>query len=449
MSLIVNRSIIFDSELPYTVLANDSPVCLFVRDLKKPPQTPGRQAKSPNLADLTVRHYEQLLAAAKIDTSNVTVIPLSVLFNDYISLDQRRKLTYLYDKFIVEASVATRVNAFLGVKLLYRFSRAAFPIDLRAADLAAEWDTVQRQVFYQSLQAADHEITRPHICVGRESQDTAQVAENIVDLLGQLGALQPGGAPNISSLYLRASGNVATTVQLYRDAATSAPEIPAPEVPAPVLLTNADGTVTVQPVEKLTVTVPNLTQHIIDNLHYIVYDVEDDYAEDLGVDPQQKPVYQKRGSIGGGVAGVGPKRRSVLQNPPQQHHHSSQQQHVTRASASGVRRVAATVATGQTSIVDQLVLRGLKELLAQPNIGNLMAGGGGQNYGGNNVRRMQQQQNVGNNGGYVARRSNNPQQQQRGGIVGRNQMAGGNVQRRRNVNQMNGSGVQRNNRRFI
>lgn len=435
------------------MLADDSAVCIFVRDLKKPPTTPGRNAKAPNLADLTVKHYEQLLTAAKVDISTVTIIPLSQLFNEHTSLDQRRKLTYLYDKFMVEASVATRVNAFLGSKLLYE-ARAAFPIDLQAADLAGEFDVVVRQVFYQSHQAADHQFVRPQVCVGRESQDTAQVAENIIDLLGQLGSLHPGGAPNISSLHLRASGNVATSVELFRDATTSAPEIPAPaaeEAAAGTVVKNDDGTETIVPApvaEKLTVSVPNLTQHIIDNQHYIVYDGEDDYAEEFGTDAsptQNVRQFEKRGAGGLGVGGEPPKRRTLTGASPQQ------QAQVQRAGPSGVKKVIATVQAGGTAEVDQLVLRGLKKLLAQQNLAGLMGGEGSQN-GGGQARRMQ---NGGGNAGYVVRRPmmNQPQQQQRGGIVGRNQMGGGNVQRRRNQNQQmngsNGANGMRNNRRFI
>lgn len=440
------------SELPYSVLTEDSSVCLFVRDLKKPPATVGRQAKSATLADLTVRHYEQLLAAANIDTSAVTVMPLSQLFNEHYSLDQRRKLTYLYDKFIVEAPVATAVNAFLGAKLLYD-GRAAFPVDLRAGDLASEWDVVLRQVFYQSQQAAEHLAAKPYICVGRQSHDVAQVAENIIDLLGQLGALHPGGAPNVAALYLRASGNVATAVQLYKDPATSAPVIPPPEVAVATPALNEDGTEAevAAPVEKLTIKVPNLTQHLIDNHHYIVYDGEDDYTEEFG--PDQPPKLTPQQQRAGGATAEYSNRRAPLQNQQYQQQNTHQQR------ANGVRQVASTV-SGQTSNgsgggnnVDELVMRGLKKLLGQQNLGQLVAGI--QQGNGGNVRRMQQQQNGGgghnnNGGGYVARRSINQQQQQQQQVMGRNQMTGGYVQRRRNANPMNGNnGVQRNNRRFI
>lgn len=465
------------------MLSDDSGICIFVRDLKKPPQTPGRQAKAPNLADLTVRHYEQLLNAAKVDISNVTIMPISQLFNDHPSLDQRRKLTYLYDKFMVEASVATRVNAFLGSKLLYE-ARAAFPIDLQAPDLAGEFDVVLRQVFYQSHQASDHQFVRPQVCVGRESQDVAQIAENIIDLLGQLGAVQPGGAPNVSALYLRASGNVATAVELFKDTTASAPVIPPPEVAATaadVVVKNADGTETVVPApaeEKLTVSVPNLTQHIIDNQHYIVYDGDDDYSEEFEGDapPQQRQQggqlqqLQQRPQRGSVVLNPeAPRRRTLLSQPQQQYqqaYNQQQQQNVARAGQSTMKKMVATassaVAAGGTD-VDQLVLRGLKKLLAQQNLAGLMAGGGGQqqqqyNNGGGHQRGVQ-------NGGGV-RRTNNQQlqqqhgqqlQQQRGGVMARNQAGGGNVQRRRNNNnnnnsggQLNGSnGMRQQNRRYI
>lgn len=439
------------------MLADDSAVCIFVRDLKKPPTTPGRNAKAPNLADLTVKHYEQLLTAAKIDISTVTIMPLSQLFNEHSSLDQRRKLTYLYDKFMVEAPVATRVNGFLGAKLLYE-SRAAFPIDLQAADLAGEFDVVLRQVFYQSHQTAENQFVRTQVCVGRESLDVAQVAENIIDLLGQLGPLQPGGAPNISALYLRASGNVATAVELYRDPATSAPEIPAPELPEPVVVKNADGTETVvPPAEKLTVTVPNVNQYIIDNQHYIVYDGEDDYSEEFGVPDTPTKNFEKRLRGGPEAQRAAGGQQQQQQQRQQQH----QQVNVQRAGPSGVKKIVGTVESGNTADVDLMVLQGLKKILSQ-NISHLITGqqngggGGGNNGQPQQQRRMHPQQDGG--AAYVVRRPVN-QQQQRGGIVGRNQMGGGNVQRRvryvNNNGMMNGGNMggnnngMRQNRRFI
>lgn len=190
------------------MLGDDSAVCIFVRDQKKP--TGARAGK--NDYDHTIKHYETMFRTKKIEQSNITFMPLSQFFNEYTTFDQRRKLTYLFDKFMCDTPIATRVNAFLGAKLL-QDGRAAFPIDLASAELAEEMDGVLRQVYYQYPQ--EYTNNKPSIRVGRQSMAADQVVENIIDLVHQLGSLHPGGSQNIQRLHLRANGNVSTVVDLY------------------------------------------------------------------------------------------------------------------------------------------------------------------------------------------------------------------------------------------
>lgn len=214
---ILNRSHISlhsHSELPYTVLAEDAPIVIFVKDIKRPIATPARNAKPASIVDLTIKHYEQLFTNKKIDISNITFMPLSQLINEFTSYDQRRKLTFLYDKFMVEASIGARVNAFLGTKLLID-GRVAYPIELGVDDLATEYDIVLRQVVYQSIPSFEYQLNKPMIRVGRFSQPVAQVAENIIDLVSQLGSIHPAGSQNIQYLHLRTNGNLATFQKLY------------------------------------------------------------------------------------------------------------------------------------------------------------------------------------------------------------------------------------------
>lgn len=195
------------------MLAEDAPIVVIVKDIKRPIATPARNAKPANIVDLTIKHYEQLFASKKIDVANITFLPLSQLINEYTSYDQRRKLTYLYDKFLVEASIGARVNAFLGTKLLID-GRVAYPIELSVDDLATEYDIVIRQVVYQSSQF-EYQMNKPFIRVGRFSQLVSQVAENIIDLVGQLGSIHPGGSVNIQNIHLRTNGNLSTYLKLY------------------------------------------------------------------------------------------------------------------------------------------------------------------------------------------------------------------------------------------
>lgn len=140
-------------------------------------------------------------------------MPISQFFNEYATFDQRRKLTFLFDKFMCDLPIATRVNAFLGFKLL-QDGRGAFPVDLTSNELPEEVDGVLRQVYYQ-YPHLEYSSNKPHIRVGRKSMPDEQVVENIIDLVHQLGSLHPGGSHNIAKIHLRANGNASTVVDLY------------------------------------------------------------------------------------------------------------------------------------------------------------------------------------------------------------------------------------------
>lgn len=50
---------------------------------------------------------------------------------------------------------------------------------------------------------------------GRESMTNQQIAENIIELLKQLGSLHPGGTNNIFKLHLKPNVNISVSVPLY------------------------------------------------------------------------------------------------------------------------------------------------------------------------------------------------------------------------------------------
>lgn len=136
---------------------------------------------------------------------------MSQLYNDYSTFDQRRKLTFLFDKFLVDKKIATRVNGFMGTKLM-QDGRAAFPVDLTLANLAQEIDANLRNVFYQYPFLDYH---KPNIKIGRHQMDDAKIVDNIIDVVRQLGTMHPGGSQNIWKIHIKPNVYVADTVDLY------------------------------------------------------------------------------------------------------------------------------------------------------------------------------------------------------------------------------------------
>lgn len=179
----------------------ESEVALFVKDLKR-----GRRLDF----EPTIQHYENLLREKNITKYRITIIPVNQLYNEYATFELRRKLSYLYDKFLVDASIAAHVNGFLGSKMLKK-GRLAIPVNLSKEDLADEIDKAMRKVFYKHVNQG---ITQ-NIQVGKHSMPNDQIAENIIDLLRQFGDIHPGGYKNVHKLFLRPQANVSVVIPLY------------------------------------------------------------------------------------------------------------------------------------------------------------------------------------------------------------------------------------------
>lgn len=179
----------------------DSEIALIVKDLKR-----GRRLDF----EPTIQHYENLLREKNVTKWRITVIPVNQLYNEYATFELRRKLSFLYDKFLVDSGIAAHVNGFLGTKMLKK-GRLAFPVNLTKENLSDEIDKAMRKVFYKHVNQG---ITQ-NIQVGKHSMSNEQIAENVIDLLRQFGDVHPGGYKNVHKLFLRPQTNVSVVIPLY------------------------------------------------------------------------------------------------------------------------------------------------------------------------------------------------------------------------------------------
>lgn len=184
------------------MLNEESDICLFVKDVKRSGRRPDYEP--------TIQHYEKLLRTQKIK-QNITIIPVSQLYNDYATFEQRRKLTFIYDKFLVDTPIAAQVNGFLGNKLLNK-GRIAFPVNLATgAELGDNIDKAVRTVCYKHLQRG---LTQS-IQVGRHSMTDEDIADNVIDAVNQFQEFHPGGYANVHKLILRPQLNIPVVVPIY------------------------------------------------------------------------------------------------------------------------------------------------------------------------------------------------------------------------------------------
>lgn len=158
---------------------------MFVKDVR----IAGNKLAKP---EKTISHYETIFRNNSIDQKLITFMPLSQLLNDYAGYEQRRKLVFMYEQFIVDKDIAVKVNAFLGTKMLHE-GRAAFPIDFSdQLTLADKVHKALRMVYCMYTQPTDDQESKSVIRVGRHSMANEHIVENIVDLLYQLQEVHPG-----------------------------------------------------------------------------------------------------------------------------------------------------------------------------------------------------------------------------------------------------------------
>lgn len=179
--------------------------------MKAPETRGGRKILDPY--EHTIKHYETLLKQKGIEP-NFIIMTLKQLMNDYVTLDERRKLCFMYEKILVDSNIGLIVNTYLGYKMMLE-SRIALPVDLNAENLSHEIDTVLRTVtvFYRIY---ENRGRLHHLRIGRHSNMTSeQIAENIIDFLRQAYMIVPGGTANIQNITLKPSIYVSSAIELY------------------------------------------------------------------------------------------------------------------------------------------------------------------------------------------------------------------------------------------
>lgn len=166
---------------------------MFVKDVR----IAGNKLAKP---ERTISHYETIFRNKGIDQALISFMPLSQLLNDYAGYEERRKLSFMYEQFVVDKDIAVKVNAFLGTKMLHD-GRAALPIDLSdQSTLADKIQKALRTVYCMYTQPTDDQESKSIVRVGRISMANEHIVENIIDLLHQLQEVHPG---NISYNLMR------------------------------------------------------------------------------------------------------------------------------------------------------------------------------------------------------------------------------------------------------
>lgn len=179
----------------------------------KTPEPPRGGRKIHDPYEYTIKHYEALLKRNGVE-HNIMIMTLKQLMNDYVTLDERRKLCFMYEKLLVDSNIALIVNSYFGHKIIQE-SRLAFPLDINAENLSNEINSVLRTVTIL-YRIYENRGRTHHVRIGRHNNMTSeQIAENIIDFLQRADMIIPGGTANIQNITLKPSIYVSSAIELY------------------------------------------------------------------------------------------------------------------------------------------------------------------------------------------------------------------------------------------
>lgn len=147
---------------------------------------------------ITVDKYRELLDQAGIKPQ-IDIVPLKQLKLEYKEYESKRNLLAMYDMFLADARIVRLLPSHLG---RHFFKRKRFPlqVNMTCRDLTKEMS----KALTTSCCVLAGRGSSGQMTVGKLSQTTDQVTENILCSVGKMASSLPGGWNNIRSLHIKA-----------------------------------------------------------------------------------------------------------------------------------------------------------------------------------------------------------------------------------------------------
>lgn len=173
--------------LPHAVVDEMTPVCLFVSDIDR----------NERDYSITVDKYREMLDQAAV-RPHIDIVPLKQLKLEYKEYESKRQLLAMYDVFLADARIIRLLPSHLG---RHFFKRKRFPlqVNLTCSDLKKE----MCRALSTSCCTLAGRGSSGQMTVGKLSQTTEQVTENILCCIGKLASSLPGGWNNVRSAHIK------------------------------------------------------------------------------------------------------------------------------------------------------------------------------------------------------------------------------------------------------
>ncbi|KYN29808.1 PREDICTED: ribosomal L1 domain-containing protein CG13096-like [Trachymyrmex cornetzi] len=180
--------------LPYSIVAPDDEVALFVSDLEK-----GRRKDY----EPTVEHYKNLLDKHGCTRVN-EIIPINRVKTEFDQFELKKKLLSSYDHFLVDGRIAGHMSHLLG-KIFSKRRKLPTSVRMESKDLKHEIDYALRKTSMQLHSHGDTHLMQ----VGNTRMKKKRVLKNVLAVCEELSKNYPGGWTNIRALRLKGTNSLA------------------------------------------------------------------------------------------------------------------------------------------------------------------------------------------------------------------------------------------------
>jgi len=174
--------------LPYSIVAPDDEIALFVCDLER-----GRRKDY----EPTIEYYRNLLDKHGCTRVN-EIIPINRMKTEFDQFELKKKLLSSYDHFLVDGRIAGHIAHLLG-KLFFKRRKLPTSVRIESKDLKHEIDYALRKTNMQLHSHGDTHLMQ----IGNTSMNKKKILKNILVACEKLSKNYPGGWTNIRALRLK------------------------------------------------------------------------------------------------------------------------------------------------------------------------------------------------------------------------------------------------------
>jgi len=199
-----NDTLMLKAVLPHSFIPDPS-ILLIVKDI----QIKGYRGMKADHEE-SHRHYMDKLREAGVDMSDINVMPLKQLKDEFKDHDTREHLAKSYDKVLVDQRLMPSIHSHLGSHF---FLKKKFPVPVALHGTKNIVKEISKGIRIAQLPLSNR---GPNACaiVANLSMDEQQISENVEEFMKAVQKKYPGGWINVRSVTLSAADSTTDVLTL-------------------------------------------------------------------------------------------------------------------------------------------------------------------------------------------------------------------------------------------